>query len=221
MFLPFLPKHHMLFRFACKITTFFANTDTFQIKMLHNLTKISTFALNLPNMINYDLRSIKAIIFDVDGVLSQSTIQMGPEGNPLRTLNIKDGYAIQLAVKMGLRLAIISGGTDKSVEQRYKSLGMNDIFMSCSTKIEVYSKYLADNGLTYENVIYVGDDIPDYEIMKLVGCPCCPADACPDIKKISRYVSPYNGGMGCARDIIEQVLRAQGHWLSSAKAFGW
>ena len=172
-------------------------------------------------MINYDLTSIKAIIFDVDGVLSLSTIQMSPAGMPVRTVNIKDGYAIQLAIKMGLKLAIISGGTDPSIEERYRKLGMTDIFMSCSTKIQVLKQYLADNNLTADEVIYVGDDIPDYEIMQIVGCPCCPADACSDIKEISTYVSPYEGGRGCARDIIEQVLRAKGLWLSSAKAFGW
>ena len=172
-------------------------------------------------MINYDLTSVKAVIFDVDGVLSLSTIQMSPAGLPVRTVNIKDGYAIQLAIKMGLKLAIISGGTDPSIEERYRKLGMKDIFMSCSTKIQVLHKYLADNNLSADEVIYVGDDIPDYEIMQIVGCPCCPADACSDIKEISTYVSPYEGGKGCARDIIEQILRAKGLWLSSAKAFGW
>lgn len=172
-------------------------------------------------MINYDLTSVKAIIFDVDGVLSLSTIQMSPAGLPVRTVNIKDGYAIQLAIKMGMKIAIISGGTDPSIEERYRKLGMTDIFMSCSTKIQVLNQYLADNNLKAEEVIYVGDDIPDYEIMKVVGCPCCPADACSDIKEISTYISPYEGGKGCARDIIEQILRAKGLWLSSAKAFGW
>ena len=172
-------------------------------------------------MINYDLQAIKAIIFDVDGVLSLNTIQMSADGMPIRTVNIKDGYAIQLAIKLGLKLSIISGGTDKGVEERYRKLGMTDVFMSCSTKIDVLHEYLATHQLTPEEVIYVGDDIPDYEIMKIVGCPCCPADACSDIKELSLYVSPHNGGEGCARDIIEQVLRAQGHWLSSAKAFGW
>lgn len=172
-------------------------------------------------MINYDLTSVKAIIFDVDGVLSLSTIQMSPAGLPVRTVNIKDGYAIQLAIKMGMKIAIISGGTDPSIEERYRKLGMTDIFMSCSTKIQVLNQYLADNHLSADEVIYVGDDIPDYEIMKVVGCPCCPNDACSDIKEISTYVSPYEGGKGCARDIIEQILRAKGLWLSSAKAFGW
>lgn len=172
-------------------------------------------------MINYNLKKISTIVFDVDGVLSTSTIPMSAEGNPLRSVNIKDGYAIQLAIKMGLRLVIISGGTDKAVEHRYSKLGMTDIFMSCGVKIKVYEDYCRQHGISNDEVIYVGDDIPDYEIMKLVGCPCCPNDACSDIREISTYISPYNGGMGCARDIIEQVLRAKGLWLNSAKAFGW
>lgn len=172
-------------------------------------------------MINYDLNKITTIVFDVDGVLSQSTIPMSSEGNPMRTVNIKDGYAIQLAIKMGLRLVIITGGSDEAIRLRYSKLGMKDIFMACGVKVKKYNDYIAEHGISNEEVIYVGDDVPDYEIMKLVGCPCCPADACSDIKDISTYISPYNGGMGCARDIIEQVLRARGQWLSSAKAFGW
>lgn len=172
-------------------------------------------------MINYDLSKITTIIFDVDGVLSCETIPMSTEGEPMRTVNIKDGYAIQLAIKLGLRLCIITGGKDDAIPLRYGKLGMKDIFMACGVKIEVYRKYLADNNINNDEVIYVGDDIPDYEIMKTVGLPCCPADACSDIKNISTYISPYKGGRGCARDIIEQVLRAKGLWLSSAKAFGW
>lgn len=172
-------------------------------------------------MINYDLKTITTIVLDVDGVLSHSTIPMSAEGEPLRTLNIKDGYAIQLAIKLGLRLAIITGGRDDSIMKRYAKLGMTDIFMGCGVKLEVYRDYLHRNGLRPEEVIYVGDDIPDYEVMREVGCPCCPNDACTDIKAISRYVSPYDGGAGCVRDILEQVLRAKGLWLSSAKAFGW
>ena len=146
---------------------------------------------------------------------------MSDEGTPLRTLNIKDGYSIQLAIKMGLRLAIISGGRDEAIMKRYKSLGMEDIFLSCGVKIQKYHNYLTENNITNEEVIYVGDDIPDYEIMQECGCPCCPKDACSEIRELSTYVSPYEGGDGCARDIIEQVLKAKGLWLSSAKAFGW
>lgn len=170
---------------------------------------------------DYDLTKIKAVIFDVDGVLSASTIPMDNEGMPARTLNVKDGYAIQLAIKMGLRLAIISGGSSDAVRKRYEYLGMKDIYMRCAVKIETYDGFLNKYGLRDEEIIYVGDDIPDFEIMKRVGCPCCPVDACEEIKAISLYVSPSMGGSGCARDILEQLMKAQGLWLSDAKAFGW
>lgn len=172
-------------------------------------------------MINYDLSKIKSVIFDVDGVLSKQTITMAPDGLPLRTVNIKDGYAIQLAQKCGLRVVILTGGNTEAIRVRYAGLGVEDIYMGCAVKIKTYHEFLEKYSLTNEEVIYVGDDIPDYEVMRLCGCPCCPADACPDIKEISTYVSHVNGGEGCGRDILEQVLRAQGKWLSDAKAFGW
>lgn len=172
-------------------------------------------------MINYDLRKIKAIIFDIDGVLSAETITLHPDGEPMRTVNIKDGYAIQLAVKLGLRIAIITGGNTHSIFVRYDRLGVKDIYMQAAVKIKTYDEFLSKYGLTDEEVIFMGDDVPDYEVMKRCGCPCCPADACPDIKDISLYISGRNGGYGCGRDIIEQVLRAQGKWMQNAKAFGW
>lgn len=172
-------------------------------------------------MINYDLKKITTVILDVDGVLSCNTIQMDTCGNPVRTLNIKDGYAIQFAVKMGLRLCIITGGYDESIRKRYEYLGMKDVFMKCAQKITTYEDYCQTNGIKDEEVIYIGDDIPDYEIMKRVGCPCCPSDACAEIKELSVYVSPATGGNGCVRDVLEQILKAQGKWLTSAKAFGW
>ena len=172
-------------------------------------------------MINYDLRKIRAIIFDVDGVLSAETITLHPNGEPMRTVNIKDGYAIQLAQKMGLRIVILTGGNTEAVRMRYERLGVEDIYMRCAVKIRTYDDFLDKYGLTDEEVIYMGDDVPDYEIMRRVGCPVCPADACTDIKGISIYVSDRKGGEGCARDVIEQVLRAQGKWLADAKAFGW
>ncbi|MDE5987186.1 MAG: HAD-IIIA family hydrolase [Prevotella sp.] len=172
-------------------------------------------------MIPYDLTKIKAVIFDVDGVLSAGTIPMDSAGIPLRTVNIKDGYAIQLAVKQGLRIVILSGGNTLSVRKRYENLGVKDIFLGCEVKIETYDRFLADTGLTDEEILYMGDDIPDYEVMRRVGCPCSPKDACSDIRGISVYVSPYNGGYGCGRDVVEQVLRAKGLWMNDAKAFGW
>ena len=172
-------------------------------------------------MINYDLKKIKAIVFDVDGVLSRQTLKLASTGEPLRTVNIKDGYAIQLAQKVGLRIVILTGGTTEAIRKRYEGLGVEDIFMGCAVKINTYDAFLKKYQLSDEEIIYVGDDIPDYEVMRRCGCPCCPSDACSDIKEISRYISSREGGDGVGRDIVEQVLRAQGHWLSSAKAFGW
>lgn len=172
-------------------------------------------------MINYDLKKIRAVIFDVDGVLSCSTITLHPDGDPMRTVNIKDGYAIQLAMKQGLRIVILSGAHTESIRVRYERLGVEDIYLKCAVKIKTYEEFKAKYGYQDDEIIYMGDDIPDYEIMKRVGCPICPNDACPDIKSISLYISNVDGGMGCGRDVIEQVLRAQGKWLSDAKAFGW
>ena len=172
-------------------------------------------------MIDYDLKKIKTIVFDVDGVLSRQTITLSSTGEPLRTVNIKDGYAIQLAQKVGLRIVILTGGMTEAIRKRYEGLGVEDIYMGCTVKIKTYDEFLAKYQIADEEVIYVGDDIPDFEVMNRCGCPCCPADACSDIKKISRYFSSFNGGDGVGRDVVEQVLRAQGHWLSGAKAFGW
>lgn len=172
-------------------------------------------------MINYDLTAIKAIVFDVDGVLSRQTITLHPNGEPMRTVNIRDGYAIQYAVKRGLTIAILTGAKTESVRKRYEGLGVKDIFMGCSVKIDVYNRFLADHGFSDAEVMCMGDDIPDYEVMSRCGCPVCPKDACSDIKDISLYVSQYAGGDGCGRDVIEQVLRAKGQWMSDAKAFGW
>ena len=172
-------------------------------------------------MINYDLTAIKAIIFDIDGVLSAETITLSSEGEPLRTVNIKDGYAIQLAEKLGLRIAILTGGNTRSVRLRYERLGVEDIYMGCAVKVKTYEEFLQKYGLTDDQVMYMGDDIPDLEIMRRVGCPVCPKDACQEIKEVCCYVSHLNGGYGCGRDVIEQTLRAQGKWQMNAKAFGW
>ena len=172
-------------------------------------------------MINYELTRIRAIIFDVDGVLSQETITLPADGTPLRTVNIKDGYAIQLAMKMGLRIVIRTGANVSAIRTRYTGLGMEDIYMGCSVKIKIYNAFLQKYGLTHENIMYMGDDIPDLEIMRRVGCPVCPKDACPEVKEASIYISDRNGGQGCARDVIEQTLRAQGKWLMDERAFGW
>lgn len=172
-------------------------------------------------MINYDLNKIKALVFDVDGVLSSETIPLHPDGLPMRTVNIKDGYALQLAVKMGLHVAIITGGCSEAVRKRYEGLGITDIYMKAAVKTNEFSHLLEKYKLLPEEVLYMGDDIPDYEVMRICGLSCCPADAAPEIKAISVYVSHRNGGYGCGRDVIEQVLKAQKKWMSHEKAFGW
>lgn len=172
-------------------------------------------------MINYDLTKIRAIIFDIDGVLSAETITLAPDGQPLRTVNIKDGYAIQLAVKSGLRIAIMTGGKVEAVKVRYEGLGVQDIYLGCAVKIKTYEAFLDKYSLTDEEVMYMGDDIPDLEVMRRVGCPVCPSDACTEIQEASLYVSHLKGGYGCGRDVIEQTLRAQGQWVMNEKAFGW
>ena len=172
-------------------------------------------------MINYDLKKIRAIVFDLDGVLSASTISLGTDGTPLRTVNIKDGYAIQLAVKMGLRIAIISGCKIEAVRRRYEGLGMEDIYLGAAVKIKTYDEFCAKYDLRDDEVMFMGDDVPDLEVMRRVGCPVCPQDACPEVRDASIYVSQHNGGFGCGRDVIEQTLRAQGKWMKDEKAFGW
>lgn len=177
--------------------------------------------INKQNMINYDLTKIKALAFDVDGVLSANNVFLFNDGQPNRTANIKDGYALQLAVKAGLNLAIITGGKSEAVRTRYINLGLQNVFMGISIKIKCFNDWLEESGLLPEEVLYMGDDIPDYEVMKVCGLPCCPSDAAPEIKEISKYISGQTGGNGCVRDVIEQVLKAQGKWMSDATAFGW
>ena len=171
--------------------------------------------------ISYDLTKIRALMFDVDGVLSLETIPTDPDGNPTRTVNIKDGYALQLAVKRGLHVAIITGGRGEATRRRYEGLGVKDICMGAAVKLTEYERLKALHGLSDDEVLYMGDDIPDYEIMSHVGLPCCPADAAPEIKQIARYISHWAGGQGCCRDVIEQVLKAQDKWMTHSDAFGW
>lgn len=172
-------------------------------------------------MINYDLTKIRAIVFDLDGVLSAETIALDLDGTPLRTVNIKDGYAIQLAMKMGLRIAIISGCKIEAVRTRYEGLGMEDIYLGAAVKIKTYEEFTRKYGLKDDEVMFMGDDVPDLQVMHRVGCPVCPQDACVEIREASLYVSNCKGGYGCGRDVIEQTLRAQGKWLQDEKAFGW
>ena len=171
--------------------------------------------------ISYDLLKIKAFAFDVDGVLSTSTIPLHPSGEPMRMINIKDGYAIQYAIKSGYPLAIITGGKTDAVRKRFTSLGVSDIFLGADIKLPIYEKWLEKHNLMDEEVMFMGDDIPDMEIMLRAGLPVAPADAANDVLTIAKYISPYKGGEGCGREIIETVMKAQGKWIADKKAFGW
>lgn len=170
--------------------------------------------------INYDLKKIKAIAFDVDGVLSADVIPLHTSGEPMRTVNIKDGYAIQLAVKKGLHIAIITGGRTEAVRKRFAGLGVQDLYLGSAVKIHDYRDFRDKHGLKDEEILYMGDDIPDMEVMQACGLPCCPKDAAPEVKSIARYISHSAGGYGCGRDVVEQVMKAQGKWMAD-DAFGW
>ncbi|MCM1291594.1 MAG: 3-deoxy-D-manno-octulosonate 8-phosphate phosphatase [Prevotella sp.] len=171
--------------------------------------------------INYDLRKIKGMAFDIDGVLSPSTIPMDAEGMPLRMVNIKDGYAIQLAVKCGFKLAIITGGNSQANLVRYSALGVQDIFQGIAQKLPCLHQWMADNSLTAEEVLYMGDDIPDLPVLREVGLSCAPFDSAAEVLQTVKYVSRFTGGYGCVRDVIEQILKCNDMWLADSKAFGW
>lgn len=165
------------------------------------------------------LNHISTLIFDVDGVLTTGDITIGQE-EIYRTLNAKDGYALQLAAKMGFNLFIISGGHSEALKKSLKGLGFNEVFMSIKDKMDTYKHIKEKYNLQDTQVLYMGDDIPDYPVMKLVGCAVCPQDAVTEIKAISHYQSPFNGGKLAVRDVVEQVLRVQGKWMT-AEAFIW
>lgn len=161
-------------------------------------------------------KPIKTFVFDVDGVLATDTILVLKDEIG-RSMNTKDGYALQLAVKKGYRVLVISGGTSEPVKDRLVKLGIKDVFLGVHNKKEILLAYIDERRLPLEEVLYMGDDIPDYVVMKMVGLPCCPADAVPEIKQISKYISSLDGGKGCGRDVIEKVLKLNGDWdLDSA-----
>ncbi len=167
-----------------------------------------------------ELSKVKAFVFDVDGVLSNAKIYLHPGNDLMRSMNIKDGYAIQYAIRKGYSICIITGGNSQAVEQRFRTLGVKDIYMKSRNKMENLEDFLAQNEFGAENILYMGDDLPDYPVMKEVGFPTCPSDAAEEIKSISTYISDKPGGEGCVRDVIEQVLRLQGKWMD-ADAFTW
>ena len=159
------------------------------------------------------LNQINTFVFDVDGVLTDGSIQISTTGELLRTMNTKDGYAMKMAQKAGYTVCIISGGKNEGVRQRLRDLGITDIYLGISDKVEQMDEFFDIYNIKPEQVLYMGDDIPDYYPMKLVGLPCCPQDAAPEVKEISLYVSHKKGGEGCVRDVIEQVMKVQGKWM--------
>lgn len=160
------------------------------------------------NLVLTDFKHIRHFIFDIDGVLTNNQLLLASDGKLLRSMHIKDGYALQLAVKKGYRVSIISGGKGDNLMQRFVGLGLNEIHLGIDNKIEVFHSLSVD----LPSSLYMGDDMPDLACMKMVFLPACPADACPEIQEIARYISPLKGGEGCARDVIEKVLKLNGDW---------
>jgi 3-deoxy-D-manno-octulosonate 8-phosphate phosphatase (KDO 8-P phosphatase) len=173
-------------------------------------------------MTNYkeDLTRVKAFILDIDGVLSLQTIGLNVFGVPNRTVNLRDGYALQLAVKKGYHVGIISGSNSKEYRKRLNSLGIIDIYLNSRSKLEHYNTFKKKHNLEDMNILFMGDDIPDFEVMKHAGVPVCPADADSEIKQVAIYISDKRGGEGCVRDVVEQVLRLHNNWMDS-EAFSW
>ncbi|MBL0146566.1 MAG: HAD hydrolase family protein [Chitinophagaceae bacterium] len=157
-------------------------------------------------------KTITTFVFDIDGVLTNGTLLVLNDGQLARQMNIKDGYALQLAIKKRYRVVIISGGTSNAVKERLEKLGVTEVYLKVENKKDKLTQYIASNNLQWDEVLFMGDDIPDYMPMQMVGLACCPADAVAEIKQISKYISPLNGGNGCARDVIEKVLKLNNHW---------
>ena len=174
-------------------------------------------------MKNYkeQLKDITTFVCDYDGVMTSGDVLVDANGVPLRSTNVKDGYALQLAARLGYNIAIITGGYSISIEKRMEMLGIKDVFVRSASKVGVLQKYMETKNLKPEQIIYMGDDIPDYPVMKMVGLPVCPADAVPEIKDISLYISHCGGGKGAVRDIIEQVLKAQDKWMNDFTFYVW
>ncbi len=164
---------------------------------------------------------IKHILLDVDGVLTDGAITLMPDGGVLRTLNSKDGYAIQLAVKKGLDVFIVTGARDEYLKERLERMGVKEVKLGSSDKIEALEELELAYDLDLNLSLYMGDDIPDYDVMERVGIAACPEDAVSEIRSICSYISPFKGGAGCVRDIIEKVLKSQESWFNSKSDLQW
>ncbi|MFN3756754.1 MAG: KdsC family phosphatase [Flavobacterium sp.] len=164
------------------------------------------------------LHQITTFVFDVDGVLTDGTVHVTSNGEMLRDMNIRDGYALKAAVEGGYHVVIISGGSNEGVRIRLRNLGITNIHLGIPDKVETLKEFCDIYGVKMENILYMGDDLPDYHVMQLVGLPCCPQDASPEIKEVSLYVSHKNGGKGAVREVIEQVMKVHGNWMKDFNA---
>ncbi|MEY3399332.1 MAG: hypothetical protein RL220_1926 [Bacteroidota bacterium] len=160
------------------------------------------------------LHGITTFCFDVDGVFTDNVVYLSADGEQMRTANVRDGYAVQHAIKNNIDIVIISGGRSEAVRKRFEGLGVRHIFLGVKEKLPLFRQYLSDNLIDVKQVCYMGDDMPDIPCMKIAGLPACPADAVPEIKAVSKYISPYNGGAGCVRDILEQTMKIKGLWMN-------
>jgi 3-deoxy-D-manno-octulosonate 8-phosphate phosphatase (KDO 8-P phosphatase) len=158
------------------------------------------------------LKDITTFILDVDGVLTDGGLLVTEKGEELRVMSIKDGYAMRWAIKQGYKVAVISGKRSEGVIRRLQNLGLNDIYVDITNKVDAYNEFIGAYNLNADNILYIGDDIPDMQVMKKVGVAACPADASEEIRNISHYISPFNGGQGCVRDVIEKVMKLQNKW---------
>ena len=158
------------------------------------------------------MNHITTFIFDVDGVLTDSSVHVTENGEMLRIMNIRDGFALKAAIESGYHVCIISGGNNEGVRIRLRNLGISDIYLASPNKVATFNEYTDLFKIKPDHVLYMGDDIPDFHVMQLVGLPTCPQDASPEIKAISKYISHKNGGKGAVREVIEQVMKVQGKW---------
>jgi 3-deoxy-D-manno-octulosonate 8-phosphate phosphatase (KDO 8-P phosphatase) len=166
------------------------------------------------------LRNIQLFAFDYDGVFSSGTILLMPDGSQVRTASVKDGYAVQWAVKQGVHIALVTGGREKAVEERLRGLGVEHIYLGAHSKLEIVQSLASKLNVTMDQIAYMGDDMPDLPVLQKVGLSTCPQDAVPEVRSICDYVSPFAGGAGCVRDVLEQYMKLHGLW-SQEGAHQW
>ena len=157
-------------------------------------------------------KQVKAFVFDVDGIFTNNEVIVTEEGALLRKMHIRDGYAIKAAVRAGYPIAIITGGKSEGVKKRFADLGVKEIYLGKTDKMDAFDEFVHLYDLDPNEILYMGDDLPDYPVMRRVGCPVCPSDAAQELFPIAVYVSPYAGGHGCVRDVVQQVMALQGKW---------